>query len=117
MRKLIWITVLCTLMSSGQVLADTKSNTNTTSECFEGLSRAIFSFNQGLDKVAFKPIAKVYRILPNPIRQGTGNVVSNLSHVMTIPNNILQGDFKAAGVTTARFIINTTVGILGHLII
>ena len=113
MRKLLWITVLCALLSSGQALAGTKGNTNTASECFEGLSRAIFNFNQGLDKVAFKPIAKIYRILPSPIRQGTGNVVSNLTHVMTIPNNVLQGDFKAAGITTARFVINTTVGIFG----
>jgi len=114
MKKLIGIMILlCALLSSGQVLANAKNNTNTTSECFESLSRAIFSFNQGLDKVAFKPIAKVYRIIPSPLRQGTGNVVTNLSHVMTIPNNVLQGDFKQAGVTTARFIINTTLGIFG----
>ena len=33
--------------------------------------------------------------------------------MLTIPNNILQGDFKKAGVNTGRFLINTTVGILG----
>jgi phospholipid-binding lipoprotein MlaA len=40
-------------------------------------------------------------------------VLVNLSSLITIPNNILQGQFKTAGVNTGRFIINTTVGILG----
>ena len=82
-------------------------------DCFEGLNRATFSLNQGLDKVIFKPIAKTYRTLPSEIRVGTGNVLENLSSLVTIPNNILQGEFKTAGVNTGRFIINTTVGILG----
>jgi phospholipid-binding lipoprotein MlaA len=39
--------------------------------------------------------------------------MSNLSNLITVPNNLLQGDIKQAGVNTARFVINTTVGILG----
>ena len=50
----------------------------TASECFEKTSRAFFSFNQGLDKVLFKPVAKGYRIIPLPIRSGTSNVIGNL---------------------------------------
>ena len=79
MRKFIGMVVLCILLYSGQALADNKNNTSTTTECFEGLSRSIFKLNQGLDKVAFKPIAKVYRIIPSPLRQGTGNVVSSFT--------------------------------------
>ena len=41
------------------------------------------------------------------------NSLENISHLLTIPNNVLQGDFKQAGVNTSRFIINTTLGILG----
>ena len=82
-------------------------------DCFEGLNRATFSLNQGLDKVIFKPVAKGYRSLPSPVRTGTSNVLINLSSLITVPNNILQGDFKTAGVNTGRFAINTTVGILG----
>ena len=82
-------------------------------DCFEGLNRATFSLNQGLDKAIFKPIAKTYRALPSEIRVGTSNVLKNLSALVTIPNNILQGEFKTAGVNTGRFIINTTAGILG----
>ena len=81
-------------------------------DCFEGLNRATFSMNQGLDKAIFKPIAKTYRTLPSEIRVGANNVLENLSSLVTIPNNILQGEFKTAGVNTGRFIINTTVGIL-----
>ena len=82
-------------------------------DCFEPINRATFAFNQGLDKIIFKPVAKVYRVLPSPIRAGTSNVIVNLSSLVTIPNNILQGEFNKAGINTARFFINTTFGIAG----
>ena len=66
-----------------------------------------------LDKVLFRPVATGYRKLPSPIRTGTSNALNNLSNLVTIPNNILQGDFKAAGNNTIRFIINSTLGIVG----
>ena len=82
-------------------------------DCFEPLNRATFSFNQGLDKAILKPVAKGYRNLPTPIKNGTGNVLDNLSNLITIPNNVLQGDFKIAVINTGRLVINSTVGILG----
>ena len=82
-------------------------------DCFEGLNRATFSLNQGLDKAIFKPVAKGYRKLPSSVRNGTSNALENISSLITIPNNVLQGQFKAAGINTGRFIINTTVGVLG----
>ena len=82
-------------------------------DCFEPLNRATFALNQGLDKVIFEPVAKVYRVLPTPLRNGTSNALNNLSSLVTIPNNVLQGDFSKAGVNTGRFLINTTVGIVG----
>ena len=84
-------------------------------DCFEKLNRATFAFNQGLDKVIIKPIAKSYRNLPDPIQKGTSNAVKNLSNLITIPNNILQGDIKSAMVNTARLAVNTTVGLLGTI--
>ena len=84
-----------------------------TKDCFEKVNRASFALNQGLDKVIFKPVAKGYRTLPSPIRTSTSNVVENLSNLITIPNNVLQGDFKMAGINTGRLVLNTTVGILG----
>jgi phospholipid-binding lipoprotein MlaA len=82
-------------------------------DCFEKLNRATFAFNQGLDKAIITPIAKGYRNLPNPIQRGTGNAVKNLTNLITIPNNVLQGDIKTAIINTARLAVNTTVGLLG----
>ena len=99
------------LMIGSFAIAD--ADNKEVKDCFEGLNRATFAFNQGLDKAIFEPIAKGYRKLPSPIRTGTGNVVSNLSNLITIPNNLLQGDFKTAGINTARLSVNTTIGIFG----
>ena len=82
-------------------------------DCFEPLNRATFKLNQGLDKAILKPVAKGYRALPAPIKKGTGNVLNNLSNLITIPNNVLQGDLKLAGINTGRLVVNTTLGILG----
>ena len=118
--KKILITSLISLMLASSVSAGTdgennlsKKNSGPVKDCFESLNRATFSLNQGLDKVVFKPIAKGYRKLPTSVRSGTSNMLINLSSLVTIPNNILQGEFKTAGVNTGRFLVNTTVGILG----
>ena len=109
--KKILIVFLMNLMIGGFAIAETENKE--VKDCFEGLNRATFAFNQGLDKAIFEPIAKGYRKLPSPIRTGTGNVVSNLSNLITIPNNLLQGNFKTAGINTARLSVNTTIGIFG----
>jgi len=90
-----------------------KKNSGEVKDCFEGVNRATFKLNQVLDGVIFEPIAKAYRVLPSPVRAGTSNALDNLSTLVTIPNNILQGEFKKAGVNTGRFIVNTTVGVVG----
>ena len=76
--------------SDGELLLK-KNDPSEVKDCFEGLNRATFSLNQGLDKVIFKPVAKAYRTLPTPVRTGTNNVLVNLSSLVTIPNNVLQG--------------------------
>jgi len=97
--------------SDGEIKLSKKAKP--TKDCFEKVNRASFALNQGLDKVIFKPVAKGYRTLPSPIRTGTSNVVENLSNLITIPNNVLQADFKMAGINAGRLVLNTTVGILG----
>ena len=86
-----------------------------TKDCFEKINRASFALNQGLDKAIFKPVAQGYRKLPSQIKNGTSNALDNLSSLITIPNNVLQGDFKNAGINTARLLVNTTIGILGFV--
>ena len=119
MKKII-ITSLISLMLATNVSADTdgennlsKKNSGEIKDCFESVNRATFKFNQVLDGVIFEPAAKAYRVLPSPVRAGTSNALDNLSTLVTIPNNILQGEFKKAGVNTSRFIVNTTVGVVG----
>jgi len=90
-----------------------KKNSEEVKDCFEGLNRATFAFNQSLDRIIFEPLSKGYRKLPSGIRMGAGNVVNNLSNLVTIPNNFLQGEFAKAGKNAARFSVNTTIGILG----
>ena len=99
--------------SDGQIEISSKKNSEDVKDCFESVNRAVFAFNQGLDKAVFKPLAKGYRKLPQPVRSGTSNALNNLGNVVTIPNNILQGQLKDASVNSLRLIINSTLGIAG----
>ena len=110
LKILATVFVLSLVVYSPQLVAAEKYTAN---ECFEKFSRGTLKFNQGLDRVIFKPIAKGYRALPVPVRSGTANFVGNLRSLLTFTNNLLQGDFRGAGNTAGRFTINTTVGILG----
>ena len=117
--KKLFSTLLVTLLLSVNAIAgsdgenELSKKNKVVKDCFEPLNRATFALNMGIDKVIFKPVAKAYRVLPSPIRTGTSNALDNISNLITIPNNILQAEFKMAGVNTGRFAINTTVGILG----
>ena len=84
-----------------------------TGECFEGVSRAMFSFNMAFDDIILEPIAKGYNKLPKPLKDGTSNFTSNIATLLSIPNNLLQGNIKQLGHSTGSFIVNTSVGILG----
>jgi len=119
MKKISLIVLMSAILSfSAYAGADgentlSKEGNKPVKDCFEKVNRGIFAFNQALDGAIFEPVAKGYRKLPVPIRRGTGNVLSNLSTLVTIPNNILQGEIKQAGQNTIRFVVNTTLGILG----
>jgi len=90
-----------------------KKTSGEIKDCFESVNRATFKFNQVLDGAIFEPVARAYRVLPSPVRAGTSNALDNLSTLVTIPNNVLQGEYMKAGVNTGRFIVNTTVGVVG----
>jgi phospholipid-binding lipoprotein MlaA len=122
MFKKIIITVVTILLlsfnanaASDGELVFKKNQPSEIKDCFENLNRATFAFNQALDGILFKPVASAYRVLPSPVRNGVSNSLDNLSNLVTIPNNIIQGNLKKAGINSGRFIINTTVGILGFV--
>jgi len=93
----------------------TSPNVKSAEECFEGTSRAIFKFNMAFDDIILEPLAKGYNKLPSAVRSGTSNFTSNIGTLLSIPNNILQGDLKQLGHSVGSFAINTTVGVLGFL--
>ena len=88
--------------SDGELKLSENEQPKKIKDCFEKFNRATFAFNQTLDGIIFKPVAKVYRMLPSPARTGISNSLNNLSHLTTIPNNLIQGDLKTAGKNTGR---------------
>ena len=118
MIKIVIASIFLTLLSANVSAGtdgenDISKKNKPIKDCFENINRATFALNQGIDKAIFRPVAKTYRSLPISIRTGTGNALNNLSSLITIPNNILQGKFKVAGINMGRLVINSTVGIFG----
>jgi len=80
----------------------------------EGFNRAMFSFNEGLDSVIVKPVAQGYdAVLPSPVKTGVTNFFGNIADVFIAVNNLLQGKVPDAASDAGRFVVNSTVGILG----
>lgn len=91
-------------------------NTDPENDPWEGFNRKVHAFNMGLDEHVLRPIAVGYdRILPDPIQRGIGNFFRNLDFPVTFINQLLQGKHEEAGVSTERFLLNTTVGLLGFI--
>ena len=119
MKRLFKILIISLFLTSPSLAGSdgqnelSKNSNGEVKDCFESINRGVFAFNEGLRKIVFEPLAKGYLYLPSPVRSGASNVLSNLTNVVTVPNNLLQGDFDLAAKNTARFAVNTTVGILG----
>ncbi len=87
---------------------------NNRRDPLEPLNRVIYEFNDGLDTVLMKPLATGYRaVLPGFVRTGIGNFFSNLDDITVVINGILQLKIPQAFSDTGRFLINSTIGILG----
>jgi len=85
-----------------------------TNDPIEPTNRVMYAFNNGIDTVLLRPAAKAYRfVLPSPVRSGIHNALSNLGTPVQLGNDMLEGKPRRAGDTTMRFMINTTVGVLG----
>lgn len=80
----------------------------------ESVNRAIFAFNDTLDHLLLEPISKLYKaILPDAARDSIQSFLRNLQTPLIVANNVLQGDMSGAGNATARFLMNTTLGVGG----
>lgn len=81
---------------------------------WEPVNRVVFRFNDTLDTYALKPIAKGYDwAMPSPLNDGVTNVFNNLGEPKNLVNNVLQGKFHDASVDLSRFLMNTTLGVVG----
>jgi len=80
----------------------------------EPVNRALFTFNDKLDRYALRPVATGYKkITPPIIRTGVNNFFGNISDVSTAANGLLQGKFKQGFSDTARVAVNTILGLGG----
>jgi phospholipid-binding lipoprotein MlaA len=79
----------------------------------EPTNRAVFAFNRGVDAVILQPLATVYRETPQLFQDSVHNVLNNLRTPVILLNDLLQGEFRRAGETVGRFVVNTTIGVGG----
>ena len=81
---------------------------------FEGYNRAMFSFNYQVDKYVIKPVAEGYRAVTTPfIRERISSVIDNLKEPVSAGNHLLQADPEASVKSLSRFVINSTLGLVG----
>ena len=81
---------------------------------WEGYNRKIHAFNQGFDKAIFRPVAKGYDyIMPDAPQRGVRNFFRNLNYPVTLLNSLLQGKMERAFTATGRFLMNSSIGLLG----
>ncbi len=114
MREFSSLTITVILSLVLTACAGTQNrHTDPENDPWEGFNRKVYAFNNGLDKVV-RPVAVGYdKIMPDPLQRGVGNFFRNLDAPITFVNQILQGKFTQSGESLGRFLINSTVGLLG----
>lgn len=96
------------------LLAGHSASASSEKDPLEAINRPIFAFNDALDRVALRPLAKGYDyVMPAPAQRGVSNFLSNLYDVTSALNAVLQFRFANAAQAGGRFLVNTTLGIGG----
>jgi len=86
------------------------------SDPYEGFNRVIYGFNSSLDRFLVKPIAQGYHyVTPNSVETGVGNFFSNLGEIRNLANSGLQGKGNKTLLHSGRFLVNSTIGLLGFI--
>jgi len=109
------IVLVLSLMSGCTTLKPTDDiSKQISADPFEGFNRTMYGFNKTADKIVLKPAAQAYNyVLPKPAKKSVGNFFDNLAEPLNIVNNALQGKGNRALNSTYRFVLNSTVGVLG----
>ena len=98
-------------LSSGCATLDGPPNPD---DPFESFNRSMFAFNETVDKYAFKPAAEGYNfIMPDIASKGVSNFFNNIDDIVVFFNELLQFKLAEAAATSARFVFNSTFGLLG----
>jgi len=106
------ILILAVLLSS--CAGQPTTLTDPEQDPWEAYNRKIHAFNMGFDRAIFRPVAKGYDIImPDAPQRGVRNFFRNLAYPVTFLNLLLQGKFDDSMVATGRFLMNTTLGLLG----
>jgi len=112
-RKLVVVAILVPALGVLDGCA-TAGGIGNPKDPIEGFNRAVFAFNDGVDKAVFKPVAQGYvAALPYPVRLGVSNFFGNIADVFIAVNNLLQGKLPAALGDAGRVAVNSTFGLLG----
>jgi phospholipid-binding lipoprotein MlaA len=105
---------LATLFSMSFVLIALPAQAQSVDDPAEPFNRAMYSFNDGLDRFALKPLAQAYDfVTPLPLRVGFTNFINNFRDIPNAINNLLQGKVVAAVSDVGRIAVNSSFGILG----
>ena len=84
------------------------------SDPLESVNRGVFWFNEQADRFVIKPVAKGYDwLLPRPVKRGVSNVFDNLFTPVVAVSDLLQGNFQESAEDVGRFVVNSTVGVVG----
>lgn len=106
-----FLLILSFLLSSSCTTLDGPANPD---DPYESFNRSMFAFNDTVDKYAFKPAAKGYDfVMPDMASKGVSNFFNNVDDIVVFFNQILQFKLTDALATSARFVFNTTFGLLG----
>ena len=104
--------LLCAVLAGCASLSGSRSDEN--NDPFEPVNRAVFNANDAIDMAILKPLAEGYRaVVPQFVRDRIRAFVDNLQEPRIFANNLLQGRVDAAGITFARFYVNTLLGLAG----
>lgn len=111
--KKIWLPLFVLILGFSNAQAQDE-NYDQSNDPAESINRNIQKFNDVVDNVIYKPVARVYRgVVPEWGRKRVTHAVSNIGEPVTVANSILQGDANNAFTSFWRFAINTTFGVLG----
>jgi phospholipid-binding lipoprotein MlaA len=109
-----WASPLLLLFLAASLGGCASTPTQEVYDPLEPANRAIYRFNDVVDRAVLEPVARGYRyVAPAPVRRGVRNFLANLRSPVILANDLLQGEGDRAGTTLARFMINTTIGLAG----